>query len=269
MSEMDVSEMAFELGLDTHTDLLNQVSLFNQREGSPEWYSESYTLLQEWIDQSSFQSYQNELQQLLWPIFVHMVLELFKNGHPVNAVHFISQHKDRHKAHNNEIEKLQVLMPSQVKSSEIGLYYLETQRKFSIQMSAFSHKLLVHFLEDKRLMLLLRIINEHIHFDITSTKPLSGENYDSKEDGSLSRSESKMQADLVDNKRDIHWGILKEEQDILKAAKTKQEQTFAQQRKEAEDKRAALAREKEDREKEKERKAKQKKQKQLKRLQQH
>jgi len=38
------------MGLDVHTNVVNHIMMYNNRENSPQWYEESYARLKAWID---------------------------------------------------------------------------------------------------------------------------------------------------------------------------------------------------------------------------
>lgn len=65
----------------------NVLSSYNS-EGDPSIHAEAYKDLQRFVE-SSLDLYRHELALILYPVFVHMYLELVYNGHEVEARHYI------------------------------------------------------------------------------------------------------------------------------------------------------------------------------------
>ena len=44
------NDLATGMGLDVHTNVVNHIMMYNNKENSPQWYEESYSRLKAWID---------------------------------------------------------------------------------------------------------------------------------------------------------------------------------------------------------------------------
>lgn len=123
---------------------------------------------------------QNELVGILMPLFVHCYLELIMKGFPhdgkvhssniidsvviaCSACAFIERFRRDHEAkYSREINALVGLQyPEQVESNPTAKRF--RSHKVDIQLSSYSHQLLLSFLQESKLYLLLKIINEHIN----------------------------------------------------------------------------------------------------------
>jgi len=81
----------------------------------------------------------------------------------IAAHRFLSRFRADHESlHKSELHTFQNLISdSDLHKCEIIRWFL--QRKVEVAMSAYSHQLLIAFLEENRHLLLLKIINEHMH----------------------------------------------------------------------------------------------------------
>ena len=81
----------------------------------------------------------------------------------ISAHRFLARFRADHESlHKSELHTFQNLISdSDLHKCEIIRWFL--QRKVEVPMSAYSHQLLIAFLEQQRYLLLLKIINEHMH----------------------------------------------------------------------------------------------------------
>lgn len=68
----------------TETDVSSVLSAYKS-EGDPELYEEAYMELKKFVE-GSLDIYKHELGMILYPVLVHMYLELVYNGHSEKAV---------------------------------------------------------------------------------------------------------------------------------------------------------------------------------------
>ncbi|RKO89105.1 hypothetical protein BDK51DRAFT_9529, partial [Blyttiomyces helicus] len=122
---------------------------------------QSYTRLKSWIE-ASIDKYKVELRKVLYPVFVHVYLDLTTKGLKDQAKHFFDLFNSDHaEMHGSDIQRLSTLSdPQHVKENDLAQRF--RNNKFCIRMSKYGFELLLSYLSDNRFMLLLRLINEHI-----------------------------------------------------------------------------------------------------------
>ena len=74
---VNIQQFSAALMLDKQTSFLNGIQSFNVEESSIDSYNESYRRLRTWVD-ASLDVYRHELVRIMWPVFVHVFLELHK-----------------------------------------------------------------------------------------------------------------------------------------------------------------------------------------------
>eukprot|EP01083_Nonionella_stella_P018031 50424_1 len=201
-----ISIMALQLGLDSHTSIMKSIQHYNRAECSPDWYEKSFSHLVSWIDRS-LDMYKHELVAVEYPVFVHFFLDLVEKNFPMDATRFYSTHDKkftRDPANREELNSLQSLTtPEQIKSNVVAQKY--RSYKVDISLSSNSHQLLISFIEDAKLMLLLKVINERVNFTIVSGAPLST----SIPAQHALTGQTRAQTERT-NGQSIRWGVLKE-----------------------------------------------------------
>ncbi|KIW00851.1 hypothetical protein, variant [Verruconis gallopava] len=117
-----------------------------------EKYSESYTLLENYVD-DTLEVYRPELVRLLWPIFVQSYFGLVIDFCPPEALSaFFREHSPRfQREHQDELRQLQVITePAHVQQSAIGKIYRGDNNKYRLTLSSMAWASLIQFLESKQ-----------------------------------------------------------------------------------------------------------------------
>jgi hypothetical protein len=168
----DIHSYAAEMSLDQHTHLYKQIVHFSLAESNPDVYTSSFEKLRRWMVEC-MDVYKNELQLVLWPLVAHVFIQLIHRGFPHDAHRFLARHRGEHEVlHRAELQVFQNLITdSDLQKCEIIRWFL--QRKVEVALSSFSHQLLLSFLHENNFVLLLKIVNEHLHIKITARKPLA------------------------------------------------------------------------------------------------
>lgn len=152
----------------------NFSTLMYKSEGNPNIYEDNYKQLQRFVD-SSLDSYRHELSRLLYPVFVHMYLELVCSGHEQQAISFMNKFgKQQEFCYSSDINKLSlVTRPEHFnRYNEVVENFRNTQELYTVRLSRDSHNYLKRFLQDKsqttsgRATILVNIIQEHVAIDI-------------------------------------------------------------------------------------------------------
>jgi transcription initiation factor TFIID subunit 5 len=139
----------------------------------PHLYDKGYSALKKWTDQS-LDLYRHELRRVLYPVFVHMFLELININHTDAAKEFFEEHSTDHMVlHGADIEKLAGLwLPTHLEESELAKAFLS--QEYRLQVSRTSLDLLLYFLHEIELnggSIIIRILNQHMNTKVTSARP--------------------------------------------------------------------------------------------------
>lgn len=133
----------------------------------------AYQALSEWTD-NSLDLYQPELRRVLYPVFVHLYLNLVSQHQSQQAKEFFQEFAPSHSVlHSQDLQKLSaVLLPSHLTDNELAKVFRSD--KYSIKVSRTTFDLLVYFLdeiEEDGGSIITQIINQYIKANITSARP--------------------------------------------------------------------------------------------------
>lgn len=196
-----------KLLLDKVVDQASQSnSILLHRQEEPRVFSEQYQKLRDYVS-NSLDMYKVELEQLLFPIFVHCFLEMVHNNQPQAAAEFFKSYQHDHVfLYKQDVEVLQGLStPAHLEENPQAKMYRE--HKFGLRMAEHTFHILRTFLHDNKLVLLLSIVNEHINIDIFAGDPESADQ-DTMVVGLTGYSDSSPIEQHQLNKSKIHWGAL-------------------------------------------------------------
>ncbi len=106
---------------------------------------------------------------VLYPAFVYMFLYMAMLDHWTEAKDFLQKFESDFTGKNkDELLILHNLQPAHLFDEAIFQKYM--QNKCLVSISMYGHKLLLHFVQLRKLLILLYIFNMHIEFHITSDK---------------------------------------------------------------------------------------------------
>jgi len=216
-SESKTSDLIGDITLDAHTNVSNIINPFRREESSPSHYVEAYRKLQAWIE-TSIDIYRYEMQKILWPLLVHVFLDMVQK----NFIHQAQKLMEANirvfkKKHVQEITKLQqISSQADLKTNSMAKYFLE--KKTKVTMSQFSHQLLFSFLEQSSFMLLLRLLNEHVQISATTRAPLSRKDIDALPKQETNQMEEE---DKLNQEKFEFWGALPAENELHSIALAK------------------------------------------------
>lgn len=137
-------------------------------EGDPSLYSAVYSDLTRFIE-GSLDIYRHELALILYPVFVHMYLELVYNGHENAAKEFITGFGPRQESfYHEDIKKLSYITKREhMRGSELMENFRTSQ--FTVRMSRDTYTQLRQqkkFLSERKHAVLWNIIQEHLYLDV-------------------------------------------------------------------------------------------------------
>ncbi|KAI5962573.1 TAF5 [Candida pseudojiufengensis] len=142
-------------------------------ENDPETYFTAYSMLRKWVE-SSLDLYKPELSRVLYPLFIHSLLDLITKGYDVKAKQFFDRFKIDHEIlHGVELKAFAGLsLPEHLKESEIAVAY--RKHKYRILVSKTSLNLLLYFLHENEAVggaILIRMINQYLDPVLSKNRP--------------------------------------------------------------------------------------------------
>ena len=137
-------------------------------EGDPSLYAAVYIDLTRFID-GSLDMYKHELALILYPVFVHMYLELVYNGHEAAAKEFITDFGPKQESfYQDDIKKLSYITKREhMRGSELMENFRTSQ--FTVRMSRDTYtqlRQLKKLLSERKHGVLWNIIQEHLYLDV-------------------------------------------------------------------------------------------------------
>ncbi|SMN19605.1 similar to Saccharomyces cerevisiae YBR198C TAF5 Subunit (90 kDa) of TFIID and SAGA complexes, involved in RNA polymerase II transcription initiation and in chromatin modification [Maudiozyma saulgeensis] len=156
---------------DNKGDIISREEL--EKETSPESYIRAYSLLKNWVD-ASIEIYKPELNNIMYPIFIYLFLNLVKKNRIVARRFFDKFSADFKVLHSTEINRLfSVNSIDHIKENEVANTFVSN--KYRITLSRTTLNLLLYFLNENESVggsLLIGVINEHIQPNIVTTVSL-------------------------------------------------------------------------------------------------
>ncbi|XP_052812149.1 transcription initiation factor TFIID subunit 5-like isoform X1 [Mya arenaria] len=196
------TDVAPESSAQTASEVSHALAAYKS-DDDPSLYDEDYINFKSFIE-SCLDVHKVELMTILYPVFVHMYLELVYNGHEHHAKKFFLKYSlDQEPYYAEDLNKLStVTKPEHMKGSQIMENFKSS--KFVLKMSRDSYTHLKRFLQEKHMNVLLNIIQEHLFIDVFDGVPRTKHQIDMTSGGLLG------EAARDANKTKILHGLLKE-----------------------------------------------------------
>ncbi|XP_054168108.1 transcription initiation factor TFIID subunit 5-like [Oppia nitens] len=150
---------------------LSNVLMTYKTTENPDIYEDNYNTLRKFVE-SSLDSYRPELLRLLYPVFVHMYLELVYNEHEDQAINFMSKFGGQQEYYYEEdIKKLSVVTKKEHLNANNDIIdtFRSEQNHFTLRLSRDSYNYLKRFLQEKpkpNTSIFQKIIQEHLYLDV-------------------------------------------------------------------------------------------------------
>ncbi|XP_067006198.2 transcription initiation factor TFIID subunit 5 [Anabrus simplex] len=172
-------------------------------EGDPEVYEGSYTELKRFVE-GALDIYKHELGMILYPVFVHMYLELVYNNHEEQAIKLMEKFgPDQEEYYQEDIRRLaHVTKKEHMKGNELTDTFKSSA--FIIRMSRDTLSILKRHLQEKKHSVVLNIIQEHLYFDMYEGVARNKQQIDATSGAVVG------EATRQDNKAKVYYGLLKE-----------------------------------------------------------
>jgi transcription initiation factor TFIID subunit 5 len=144
-----------------------------QRVEDPNLYVSAYSAVKDWTE-NSLDLYKPELRRILYPIFVHIFLELIARNHVTTAKDFFEENAEDHMTlHQHELRQLEAIsLPSHVEENELAKMF--RTKEYRVKVSRTTFDLLLYFLHENEGhggAIIIRLLNQHIKTLVTSTRP--------------------------------------------------------------------------------------------------
>ncbi len=175
-------------------------------EGDPSFYEEVYQDLISFVD-SALDLYRHELGLILYPVFVHMYLELVYNGHEKQALSFIRKYGPMQESfYAGDIKKLGYITKKLHMSGSELMENFQTSQ-FTVRLSRDSYSQMRQLrknMSEKKHAILWNIIQEHLYLDVYEGIARNKKQIDATSGGMVG--ESNRQA----NRAKVYYGLQKE-----------------------------------------------------------
>ncbi|KAI5180958.1 transcription initiation factor TFIID subunit 5 [Nematocida sp. AWRm80] len=128
-----------------------------------------YSKLKQWIE-DSLDAFKNDLNNLLFPIFVHLYLDMVSRNRVVDASYLMEQYKeDFTELHSNEIRQLEMVRDmSNIKENNVAIAFLSN--KYHLSMGKYAFDLFISFLELNNMVRILKIVNQFLDIRVFTGK---------------------------------------------------------------------------------------------------
>ncbi|KAH9386410.1 transcription initiation factor TFIID subunit 5 [Nematocida major] len=128
-----------------------------------------YSKLRQWID-DSLDAFKNDLNNLLFPVFVHLYLDMISIRREADAAALMSEFKeDFVEVHANEIRQIEMVRDiSNLKENQLAMAFLSN--KYHLTMGKYAFDLLIDFLELNGLLKIGKIVNQFLNIKVFTGK---------------------------------------------------------------------------------------------------
>lgn len=210
--EAELEALKKKLGInnrvDTNTET-NPTTIVNsyKSDHDPTVYNDSYQALLHFIN-NNLDCHRCELSPIMFPVFVHIYLQLVCNNHLVLARSFFQKYSgSQEDYHHKDLSHLSIITtPDQVFNNHLVEIY--RSNKYTVRLNKDSQCRLKRFLNDLKLPALSSIISEHIIIDVFEGAMRSKENIDATAGALLGDIRKEV------NKTRMYYGLLCMEGDV-------------------------------------------------------
>lgn len=200
--ELLKKEANIDINIEGQESDVSSVLTGYKSDGDPEKYEDSYVELKRFVE-SSLDIYKHELGMILYPILVHMYLELVYNGHQEKAIALMKKFgPEQDFYYQDDLKKLALVTKrDHMNGNELTDTFKSNQ--FIIRMSRDTLSLLKRHLHDKKASVLMNIVQEHLYFDMYEGVARNKTQIDATSGAMIG------EATRQDNKSKVYYGIPK------------------------------------------------------------
>ncbi|XP_070534778.1 TAF5-like RNA polymerase II p300/CBP-associated factor-associated factor 65 kDa subunit 5L [Ptychodera flava] len=175
-----ITDMAGDVTMGMETSVTNTVS-YTTCEHDPELYDTHYSKFQDFVE-GAVKEYKTELVALLYPLFVHLYIEMICQGHKAAGNDFLYKYQGQFLDEPDQKELIDnlcgVIQINDILCKPIVKNFRES--KYTINISESTLQYLLRFLQSDDNTLLLKMLNTYIKLDVNG---LQNGQFDLQEDG--------------------------------------------------------------------------------------
>ncbi|KAI5149263.1 transcription initiation factor TFIID subunit 5 [Enteropsectra breve] len=125
-----------------------------------------FTKLKAWIE-DSLDLFKNDLLPLLYPVYIHIYLDLMAKEEIASAKNFLNTYKSEFPDKTKEIGALDSLNSSQhIHEDPVSVGFQSS--KYFLVMGRYAYDLLINFLEENNMLYILKIMNQYMEIKAQS-----------------------------------------------------------------------------------------------------
>lgn len=183
-------------------DVSNALNVFKSQ-GDPSVYENAYVTLSKFVE-TSLDIYKHELGCVLYPVFVHIYLDLISNGYESEAAQFIQKFGPGQESYyQSDIINLSIITKKEELNDNVLVNNYKSN-EFVVRMSRDTLSLLKRHLKEKKLTVLLNIVQENLFFDVYEGIARNKQQIDAVAGGMIG------EGTRQDNKSRVYYGLMKE-----------------------------------------------------------
>ncbi|XP_043271276.1 transcription initiation factor TFIID subunit 5 [Venturia canescens] len=200
--EANLVDVPIDENAQTDSEVSSVLSAYKS-EGDPALYEKAYSELKKFVE-SSLDIYKHELGTILYPVLVHMYLELVYNNHSKEAAQLVEKFSGNLEQYcQGDLKRLSnVTTREQMAGNELTDTFKSNQ--FIIRISRDTLSILKRHLQEKKHSVLLNIIQEHLYFDMYEGVARNKQQIEATSGATVG------EATRQDNKTKVYYGLLKE-----------------------------------------------------------
>lgn len=172
-------------------------------EGDPALYEKTYSELKKFVE-NNLDIYKHELGTILYPVLVHMYLELIYNNHSEEAIQLLEKFGGSlDEYYQSDLKKLSNITK---REQMAGNQFADTfkSHQFIIRMSRDTLSILKRHTHEKKYSIISNIIQERLYFDMYEGVARNKQQIDATSGAIVG------EATRQDNKTKVYYGLLKE-----------------------------------------------------------
>ncbi|XP_071553825.1 transcription initiation factor TFIID subunit 5 [Temnothorax nylanderi] len=200
--EANLTDVSIDDAQQSDSDVTSVLSAYKS-EGDPAQYEKAYIELKKFVE-GALDIYKHELGTILYPVLVHMYLELVYNNHSKEAKQLMEKFSGNlEEYYQEDLKRLSnVTKREQMAGNELTDTFKSNQ--FIIRMSRDTLSILKRHLQEKKHSVLLNIIQEHLYFDMYEGVARNKQQIEATSGALVG------EATRQDNKSKVFYGLLKE-----------------------------------------------------------
>ncbi|EIJ88707.1 transcription initiation factor TFIID subunit D4 [Nematocida parisii ERTm1] len=128
-----------------------------------------YAKLRQWVE-DSLDSFKNDLNNLMFPVFIHLYLDMISMRRENEALSFMNEYKeDFIEVHASELRQIEMVREmSNLKENQLAMAFISN--KYHLTMGKYAFDLLIDFLELNGMLKIGKIVNQYLNIKVFTGK---------------------------------------------------------------------------------------------------